>query len=97
MLEWLVEKDQFPPILLLLRYLKLAIEMSRERNLMDTPLTEVPEFPFSLSAIPKVFPQPSQLRLWVVEIAQPGVPGNLAHKAEFGTAVIPMGYSNVQT
>jgi hypothetical protein len=32
-LEWLVEKNQFPPILLLRRYLKLAIEMSRERNL----------------------------------------------------------------
>ena len=30
-LEWLVEKNQFPPILLLRRYLKLAIEMSREK------------------------------------------------------------------
>ena len=71
-LEWLVEKNQFPPILLLRRYLKLAIEMSRERNLMDAPLAEAPELPFSLSAIPQAFPQPSQLRLWVVEMAQPG-------------------------
>ena len=73
-LEWLKEKNQFPPILLLRRYLKLAIEMSRERNLMDTPLSEAPELPFSLSAIPQTFPQPGQLRLWVVEITQPGVP-----------------------
>ena len=80
-LEWLVEKNQFPPILLLRRYLKLAIEISRERNLMATPLAEVPELSFSLSAIPKAFPPPSQLRLWVVEIVQPGVPGDLAHKA----------------
>lgn len=69
-LEWLVEKNQFPPILLLRRYLKLAIEMSRERNLMDTPLAEALELPFSLSAIPHAFPQPSQLRLWVVEIRE---------------------------
>ena len=80
-LEWLAEKNQFPPVLLLRRYLKLAIEMCRERNLMDTPLAEAPELPFSLTAIPHAFPQPSQLQLWVVELVQPGVPGDLAHKA----------------
>lgn len=73
-LEWLAEKNQFPPILLLRRYLKLAIEMSQERNLMNTPLAQVAELPFSLSAIPKAFPQPNQLRLWVAEMAQPGSP-----------------------
>lgn len=70
-LEWLVEKNQFPPILLLRRYLKLAIEMSQERNLMDVPLTAAPELPFSLSSIPQEFPQPGQLRLWVIEMAKP--------------------------
>ena len=70
-LEWLMERNQFPPILLLRRYLKLAIEMTRERNLMDAPLAAAPELPFSLSAIPQAFPQPSQLRLWVVEMTQP--------------------------
>jgi len=68
-LEWLEEKKQFPSILLLRRYLKLAIETSRAKNLMDTPLAEAPELPFSLSAIPRAFPQPSQLHLWVVELA----------------------------
>lgn len=80
-LEWLMERNQFPPILLLRRYLKLAIEICRERDLMDTPLAEVPELPFSLSAIPQTFPQAGQLRLCVVEMAQPGVPSDLAHKA----------------
>jgi hypothetical protein len=65
-----MEKNQFPPILLLRRYLKLAVEMCRDMNLMDVPLAAAPELPFSLSAIPQSFPQPSQLRLWVVEIAQ---------------------------
>lgn len=80
-LEWLKEKNEFPPILLLRRYLKLAIEIGREINIMDIPPAEAPELPFSLSAIPQTFPQPGQLRLWVVEIAQPGVPSDLAHKA----------------
>ncbi|WP_217160970.1 HNH endonuclease [Thiocystis violascens] len=68
-LEWLAERKEFPSILLLRRYLKLAIEMCRERNLMNTPLAEAPALPFSLSAIPRTYPQPSELRLWVVEIA----------------------------
>ena len=67
-LEWLAKRNQFPPILLLRRYLKLAIEISREKDLMNTPLTEAPELPFSLSAIPQTYPQPSQLRLWLVDL-----------------------------
>jgi hypothetical protein len=68
-LEWLAEKNQFPPVLLLRRYLKLAIEMSTARDLMNSPLNAAPELPFSLSAIPTSYPSPSQLRLWVVEIS----------------------------
>ncbi len=68
-LEWLAERNQFPPILLLRRYLKLAIEMSRERTLMDTPLAAALDLPFALAAIPKAYPPPTQLRLWVVDVA----------------------------
>ncbi|AGX86756.1 HNH endonuclease [Candidatus Symbiobacter mobilis] len=67
-LEWLEENKQFPPILLLRRYLKLATEISIQRGLMNVPIVEAPELPFSLSAIPRTYPPPSQLRLWVVEI-----------------------------
>jgi hypothetical protein len=67
-LEWLAERNQFPPLLLLRRYLKLAIELSRDRHLLNTPIVEAPDLPFSLSAIPTKFPQPSQLRLWVVDV-----------------------------
>ena len=63
------KKKQFPPILLLRRYLKLAIEIGGERKLMDTPFAEIPELPFSLPAIPQSFPAPGQLRLWVVGIS----------------------------
>lgn len=67
-LVWLIERGQFPPLLLLRRYLKLAVEICRERNLLDAPLADVPELPFSLTAIPRAYPQPSQLRLWVTEL-----------------------------
>lgn len=67
-LEWLGKRQQFPPLLLLRRYLKLAIELSREKCIMDLALSDVPELPFSLSAIPRTFPQPPTLRLWVTEL-----------------------------
>lgn len=69
-LEWLADKGRFPPILLLRRYLKLAIEISKERGLMTVAIAEAPELPFSLSAIPQTYPQPNQLRLWVVELPE---------------------------
>ncbi len=68
-LEWLAERGQFPPLLLLRRYLKLAVEISRERDVMNTPVVEAPELPFSLAAIPKKYPEPSRLRLWVIDLA----------------------------
>ena len=46
-LEWLAQRKQFPPLLLLRRYLKLAIELCRERGLMETKLENTPELPFS--------------------------------------------------
>ena len=67
-LEWLAERNEFPPVLLLRRYLKIAIEISHKRNLMDAPLADTPELPFSLSAIPQVYPPPDQIRLWVTEL-----------------------------
>lgn len=69
-LVWLAERNQFPPVLLLRRYLKLAIEMCQERNLMDALLADAPDLPFALSAIRRALPQPSELRLWVIELPE---------------------------
>ncbi len=68
-LQWLAEKNQFPPLLLLRRYLKLAIEMARERELIHVPLAAAPELPFALSSIPQAFPPPNQMQLWVVDMS----------------------------
>ncbi len=84
-LEWLAERNQFPPILLLRRYLKLAVEMSRERNLMNTPLATAPDLPFALAAIPKRFPPPTELRLWVVDVTEQTIPADGPHSLRHGT------------
>lgn len=68
-LDWLSQKNQFPPLLLLRRYLKIAIDICRERDLMNTKIEEAPELPFSLIAVPLVFPKPSELVLWVTNVA----------------------------
>ncbi len=64
-LEWLSSQNQFPPLLLLRRYLKLALEMTHERKLINVLLPDAPELPFCLAAVPQAYPLPSKLRLWV--------------------------------
>jgi len=64
-------KDTFPPLMLLRRYLKLAIEFAAEHDLLDCPLSDPPPVPFSLSDVPTKYPPPSDLSLWV----QPTVTG----------------------
>jgi hypothetical protein len=68
-LEWLTRRGQFPPLLLLRRYLKLAVELSREQALMHTMLQQAPQLPFSISEVPCKYPPPAQLRLWVVALS----------------------------
>lgn len=67
-LDWLAQRNQFPPLLLLRRYLKLAIELCRERELMNAPLGTELELPFSLPAVPVSYPKPNQLMLWVANV-----------------------------
>lgn len=68
-LEWFAKRNVFPPLMLLRRYLKLSIEICRERGLLEQPLTEPCDVPFSIRAIPRVYPAPGALRLWVVELS----------------------------
>jgi len=69
MLIWMASKGRFPPLYLLRRYLKMAIEYCREHNLMDVPLAEVArlghELPFALDHIPHRYPPARLLCKWV--------------------------------
>ena len=67
-LEWLANHGQFPPLLLLRRYLKLAIEHCSEHGLMEQPVAEASDLPFALHALPRSFPPPSTLVLWTVPL-----------------------------
>jgi len=69
-LEWLIKRQQFPPLLLLRRYLKLVIGISQEKGIMTFALDKIPQLPFTLSAIPTKFPQPKELMLWVINLPE---------------------------
>ena len=64
-LEWLSRRGQFPPLLLLRRYLKLSIDFCAQQNVIDSRIDDEIDLPFSLPSIPHKFPQPSKLILWI--------------------------------
>ncbi len=65
---WHTARDGFPPILLLRRYLKVALELAEQVGAMDSPMDALPPLPFDVSAIPLKYPPPRELRLWVLEL-----------------------------
>lgn len=67
-LRWYAGRGKFPPLLLLRRYLKLAIGYCSARNLLGAPLAELPDLPFDLAAVPESFPDPGVLILWPVQV-----------------------------
>jgi hypothetical protein len=69
-LVWLAQTDRFPPILLLRRYLKLAIRHCIDNGLLDVEIEDAPPLPFDLSAIPTKYPNPRDLVLWITPIAE---------------------------
>jgi len=64
-LEWYRDRGEFPPLLLLRRYLKLAIQHCTVHGLLRVPLADAADLalPFSVAAIPGSFPPPSDLVL----------------------------------
>jgi hypothetical protein len=72
-LRWYAGRGEFPPLLLLRRYLKLVIGYCTARNLLGTSLAELPDLPFDLACVPESFPAPDVLILWRVPLGS--VPG----------------------
>jgi hypothetical protein len=70
LLEWYEQRGTFPPLYLLRRYLKLAINWSGERNLLTLDLDQISQqqFPFSIDAIPRKYPPPDELQMWVTSL-----------------------------
>lgn len=65
MLAWYRERNQWPSIMMLRRYLKLVYLQCVEMVIMDTPLADIDDssFPFSLKSLPQYFPKPNILSL----------------------------------
>jgi hypothetical protein len=65
LMEWMRERDQFPPLMVLRRYLKLAIDWSSNNAAMELDLQSAKEFglPFNIDLIPIRFPPPGNLSL----------------------------------
>lgn len=70
LLVWYRRRDEFPPLLLLRRYLKMAIHHCVEAGLMGVSLDAVENLnlPFALDHVPHEYPKPSELVLWVVPL-----------------------------
>ena len=68
MLAWMERKGQFPPLLLLRRYIKIVARYCESRGLMDTPLDRLDDeadMPFDLRRLPTKFPPLDELELWI--------------------------------
>ena len=65
MLVWMNLKGNCPSLLLLRRYLKLAILHCHENDLLECSINESDNLPFSLHAIPRKLPLPSELILCI--------------------------------
>lgn len=57
-LEWYASRMEFPPLLVLRRYLKLAIAEAESRQIMSAKLIDKPSVTFSLEHVPVDYPQP---------------------------------------
>ena len=66
LMEWMGYKDEFLPLMVIRRYLKLTINYCIEKELMEQEITKVAEFsnlPFKLKYIPIIYPGPKELKL----------------------------------
>lgn len=64
MVSWLLNKGEFPPLMLLRRYLKLAFAISAEKEWLALPISELSErgAPFDGSNFPLHFPDLQELK-----------------------------------
>src|SRR5690554_6762027 len=67
LMQWYLERGAFPPLLVLRRYLKICMKLTRERGLWDRSLDALEEgaLPFLVETLPVVFPPPDMLRMQV--------------------------------
>ena len=65
LMEWYNARNDFPPLLVLRRYLKLVYQFCISENMMgcSIEMSDDSEWPFKLKNIPTDFPSPDRLKL----------------------------------
>jgi len=65
MMEWMVYKDMFPPLMILRRYLKLVVIYCIENELMECSVDDLKSqnHPFKIDYVPISYPKPRELVL----------------------------------
>jgi len=65
LLEWMNYRDEFLPLMIIRRYLKLVFKFCTQNNLLDELVEDVAgkELPFNIEYIPTKFPKPNELKL----------------------------------
>ena len=69
LMEWMSFRNEFLPLMIIRRYLKLVYKYSNENNLLDKTVSELEklELPFKIQYLPTEFPKPKFLRLNITE------------------------------
>ena len=65
LMEWMIFRGQFLPLMIIRRYLKLTFHYCIENNLIDRKTEELKELklPFKIDFLPTSFPNPKELTL----------------------------------
>lgn len=74
MLSWHLQRNAFPSLMILRRYLKLVADYCAHAELLDSPLSDAEKstLPFDLKALPYNYPPLNELCLWVSARPEPG-------------------------
>lgn len=69
LIEWMVSKGEFLPIMVIRRYLKLIYEYCKDNELLNEKIDDIDtsNLPFRLDLIPVKFSSPSKLKLNIVK------------------------------
>ena len=65
----MIFRNEFLPLMVIRRYLKLVYKYSNENNLLDKDISELEklELPFKIQYLPTEFPKPRFLKLNIIE------------------------------
>lgn len=65
LMDWMINRGEFLPLMIIRRYLKLTIAYCLDNNLMENKLSEIDfdTIPFKINSIPLNYPTPDKLKL----------------------------------